>query len=175
MAEKRFVFDPSINHFQDVQTDKEYSEYNLDEVVELLNSQNKAITSLQNRVWILERKNQKERESHQKQYKRWSDVSKEKIEELSNQINHLESENKTLRIKVTMMEQIKPIRGVPKTIDVMVKPITEEEVEDTLREQHDTIQRQKRLIKVAEEVISNYAPIGLVSGFREAMDDCLLE
>ena len=102
-------------------------------------------------------------------------MSKEKIEELSNQINHLESENKTLRIKVTMMEQIKPIRGVPKTIDVMVKPITDEEVENTLREQHDTIQRQKRLIKVAEEVISNYAPIGLVSGFREAMDDCLLE
>ena len=28
MTEKRFVFDPSITHFQDTLTDQEYSEYN---------------------------------------------------------------------------------------------------------------------------------------------------
>ena len=37
MTEKRFVFDPSINHFQDTLTDQEYSEYNLDDVVDMLN------------------------------------------------------------------------------------------------------------------------------------------
>ena len=37
MTEKRFVFDPSITHFQDTLTDQEYSEYNLDDVVDMLN------------------------------------------------------------------------------------------------------------------------------------------
>ena len=38
MTEKRFVFDPSIYHFTDTATDKTYCEYNLDKVVDLLNS-----------------------------------------------------------------------------------------------------------------------------------------
>lgn len=33
----RFVFDPSINHFTDTDTGKIYCEYNLEEVVDLLN------------------------------------------------------------------------------------------------------------------------------------------
>lgn len=33
----RFVFDPSINHFTDTDTGKTYCEYNLEEVVDLLN------------------------------------------------------------------------------------------------------------------------------------------
>jgi len=37
----RFVFDPSIRHFKDTLTGKDYSEYNLDEVVDLLNQINK--------------------------------------------------------------------------------------------------------------------------------------
>ena len=47
MTEKRFVFDPSINHFQDTLTDQEYSEYNLDDVVDLLNRQDKTISRLE--------------------------------------------------------------------------------------------------------------------------------
>lgn len=47
MTEKRFVFDPSINHFQDTLTDQEYSEYNLDDVVDLLNRQDKTINRLE--------------------------------------------------------------------------------------------------------------------------------
>lgn len=47
MTEKRFVFDPSINHFQDTLTDQEYSEYNLDDVVNLLNRQDKTINRLE--------------------------------------------------------------------------------------------------------------------------------
>ena len=47
MTEKRFVFDPSINHFQDTLTDQEYSEYNLDDVVNLLNRQDKTISRLE--------------------------------------------------------------------------------------------------------------------------------
>lgn len=47
MTEKRFVFDPSINHFQDTLTDQEYSEHNLNDVVDLLNGQDKTISKLE--------------------------------------------------------------------------------------------------------------------------------
>ena len=47
MTEKRFVFDQSLNHFQDTLTDQEYSEYNLDDVVDLLNRQDKTINRLE--------------------------------------------------------------------------------------------------------------------------------
>ena len=47
MAEnKRFVFDPSIYHFTDTRTNKVYCEYNLDEVVDLLNEQEEEIQRL---------------------------------------------------------------------------------------------------------------------------------
>lgn len=34
---KRFVFDPSIHHFVDTETNKEYCEYNIDKICDLLN------------------------------------------------------------------------------------------------------------------------------------------
>ena len=40
MAE-RYIFDPSIYHFTDTKTDKIYCEYNLDEVVDMLNKYEK--------------------------------------------------------------------------------------------------------------------------------------
>ena len=47
MTEKRFVFDQSLNHFQDTLTDQEYSEYNLDDVVDLLNRHDKTLNRLE--------------------------------------------------------------------------------------------------------------------------------
>lgn len=38
---ERYIFDPSINHFTDTKTDKRYCEYNLDEVVDMLNKYEK--------------------------------------------------------------------------------------------------------------------------------------
>ena len=46
MTEKRYVFDPSITHFTDTKTGKEYCEYNLDEVVDILNEQEELIKRL---------------------------------------------------------------------------------------------------------------------------------
>ena len=40
MAEKRFVMNVGISNFNDAQTGKVYCEYNLDEVVDLLNTFN---------------------------------------------------------------------------------------------------------------------------------------
>lgn len=37
MSEKRFEYDPSINHFTDTETNKEYCEYNIDKICDLLN------------------------------------------------------------------------------------------------------------------------------------------
>lgn len=53
MTEKRFVFDPSINHFQDTLTDQEYSEYNLDDVVDMLNEINDENEQLKKEVEML--------------------------------------------------------------------------------------------------------------------------
>ena len=38
---ERYIFDPSIYHFTDTKTDKIYCEYNLDEVVDMLNKYEK--------------------------------------------------------------------------------------------------------------------------------------
>ena len=38
---ERYIFDPSINHFTDTKIDKIYCEYNLDEVVDMLNKYEK--------------------------------------------------------------------------------------------------------------------------------------
>ena len=46
MTEKRYVFDPSITHFTDTKTGKEYCEYNLDKVVDILNEQEELIKRL---------------------------------------------------------------------------------------------------------------------------------
>lgn len=43
---ERFVFDPSISHFTDTQTNKEYCEYNLDKVCDLLNEQENKLNQI---------------------------------------------------------------------------------------------------------------------------------
>ena len=43
---ERYIFDPSIYHFTDTKTDKIYCEYNLDEVVDMLNKYEKEIQQL---------------------------------------------------------------------------------------------------------------------------------
>ena len=47
MTENRYVFDPSISHFTDTETGKEYCEYNLDKVVDILNEQEERIKELE--------------------------------------------------------------------------------------------------------------------------------
>lgn len=37
MSKKKFEYDPSINHFTDTETNKEYCEYNIDKICDLLN------------------------------------------------------------------------------------------------------------------------------------------
>ena len=49
MTEKRYIFDPSIGHFTDTKTDKIYCEYNLDEVVDMLNKYEKENQQLKKR------------------------------------------------------------------------------------------------------------------------------
>ena len=49
MTEKRYIFDPSIYHFTDTKTDKIYCEYNLDEVVDMLNKYEKENQQLKKR------------------------------------------------------------------------------------------------------------------------------
>lgn len=55
MTEKRFVFDPSIYHFTDTKTGKTYCEYNLDEVVELLNAFYEEKEQLKKALWEAEK------------------------------------------------------------------------------------------------------------------------
>ena len=62
MTEKRYIFDPSISHFTDTKTDKIYCEYNLDEVVDMLNKYEKENQQLKTQtqrlkegiLWLLE-------------------------------------------------------------------------------------------------------------------------
>ena len=50
MTEKRFTMNVGISNFTDNQTQKVYSEYNLDEVVDLLNEQDTELTKLANQL-----------------------------------------------------------------------------------------------------------------------------
>ena len=53
---ERYVFDPSIYHFTDTKTHKTYCEYNLDEVVDLLNQYEKNEDALIKQLDNLHRK-----------------------------------------------------------------------------------------------------------------------
>ena len=55
MTENRYVFDPSISHFTDTKTGKEYCEYNLDKVVDILNKQEESIQSLKETIILITR------------------------------------------------------------------------------------------------------------------------
>ena len=58
MVEKRFTMNVGISNFTDNQTQKMYSEYNLDEVVDLLNEQSEKLSEQSVQIDFLKSENQ---------------------------------------------------------------------------------------------------------------------
>ena len=72
------------------------------------------IEQLNSRIEHLKVKMDRERNATTKQHMKWDKEAQEKI-------NELEKENKALTLKIAMLEQIKPIREIPKSIEVRVR------------------------------------------------------
>ena len=70
-----------------------------DKIIDLLNEQHKTITYLKEVI----------------------DSRDVEISELGKQRNHLVDENKALQLKIKMLEQVKPIKELPKSIDVVIR------------------------------------------------------
>ena len=98
MMSKRFMFDPSINHFTDTETDKIYCEYNLDKVTDLLNSYDNELETYKsgNRTLQLRLKEVKEEnialKSSNMEYEDALGRLEEENKELKQQSIHFESE-----------------------------------------------------------------------------------
>ena len=91
MSEKRFVLNVGVSNFTDTVTEKEYSEYNLDEIVEKLNELSEENKLLLRRNRTIEEEIECLSEEN-KQLK-----SSDTITDLETEIMKLKEENKELR------------------------------------------------------------------------------
>lgn len=86
MIEKRFIFDPSIHHFKDAVTGKTYCEYNLDEVVDVLNDYENESVELKSEIKSLRL------ELHTHKHPLWSTREAERV------VNELKLKNEQLSL-----------------------------------------------------------------------------